>query len=122
MSNGSPEPNPSRHDGVTTPCPACGQAFIPTGRQRWCSGACRAAGYRRRKQTAAPPAALAAPAPRRPSTVYECDSCSTRTLGGQRCEECGAFTRRVGIGGHCPHCDEPVAIADIVGPELARLT
>jgi hypothetical protein len=122
MSNDSCAQNPSRHDGVTTCCPACGQPFIAAGRQRWCSGACRAAGYRRRKQTATPPLALAAPIPRRPSTVYECDSCSTRSLGSQRCEECGAFTRRVGIGGCCPHCDEPVTINDLIGPELARLT
>ena len=122
MSNDSRERGPSRHDGVTIPCPACGRRFVAAGRQRWCSGACRAAGYRRRKQTAAPPVALAAPAPLRPRTVYECDSCTTRSLGSQRCEECGAFTRRVGIGGCCPHCDEPVAVADLVGPELARLT
>jgi len=121
MSNDSRERDPSRHDGVTIPCPACGRAFTAVGRQRWCSGACRAVGYRRRKQTAAPPVALAAPTPLRPRTVYECDSCSTRSPS-QRCEDCGAFTRRVGIGGCCPHCDEPVAVADLVGPELARLT
>lgn len=25
------------------------------------------------------------------------------------------FCRRVGIGGLCPHCDEPVAISDLLG-------
>lgn len=90
MSNDSRERDPSRHDGVTIPCPACGRAFTAVGRQRWCSGACRAVGYRRRKQTAAPPVALAAPTPLRPRTVYECDSCSTRSIAepalrGLRC-------------------------------------
>jgi hypothetical protein len=26
--------------------------------------------------------------------------------------------RRVGLGGHCPHCDEPVAIADLLDEEV----
>ena len=31
----------------------------------------------------------------------------------QRCEDCGTFMRRVGIGGHCPACDEPVTIDEL---------
>ena len=46
----------------------------------------------------------------RPATVYECPSCETRYLGEQRCPDCGIFCRRVGPGGPCPHCDEPVAL------------
>jgi hypothetical protein len=51
---------------------------------------------------------------RREMTVYECDTCGGRVLGTQRCEECRTFMRAVGIGGSCPHCDEPVAISDLV--------
>ena len=31
-----------------------------------------------------------------------------------RCPDCGIFCRRVGPGGPCPHCDEPVALTDLV--------
>lgn len=113
--------SPPRHDSVTMPCPACGQPFVPSGRRQWCSGACRAAGYRRRKQAAAPALILPAPAPRRPRTIYECDSCSSRTLGQQRCPDCGTFGRAVGIGGNCPHCDEPVAIIELARPDPAQI-
>ena len=43
------------------------------------------------------------------------------TSGQQRCEDCGIFCRRVGAGGCCPHCDEPVAIADLLGPAPGAL-
>ena len=36
-----------------------------------------------------------------------------RLLGEQRCPDCATFARRVGPGGPCPHCAEPVAIADL---------
>jgi len=25
---------------------------------------------------------------------------------------------RVGLGGHCPHCDEPVAVEDLIAGEV----
>lgn len=46
--------------------------------------------------------------------VYACPSCDTRFLGEQRCPDCGLFGRRVGPGGLCPHCEEPVALADLL--------
>jgi hypothetical protein len=49
----------------------------------------------------------------RPSTVYECPSCQTRYLGNQYCPDCRLFCRRIGAGGLCPSCDEPVALADL---------
>jgi hypothetical protein len=48
------------------------------------------------------------------ATVYQCPSCDRRYLGEQRCEDCNVFARRVGPGGSCPHCDEPVAVTDLV--------
>lgn len=54
--------------------------------------------------------------PRREITVYECPHCESRYLGQQRCEECGVFCRRIGLGAPCPHCDEPVAIDDLTPP------
>lgn len=57
------------------------------------------------------------PAPhRRDNTVYECPNCETRLLGVQRREDCGTFTRRLGLGGHCPDCDEPVTIDEVLDP------
>ncbi len=78
-------------------CPACGQPFTPAGRRRWCSDACRQTAWRRRHPapgpagsgTAAPPAAAGN------ATIYQCPEC------------------RLGPGGACPHCDEPVAIKDL---------
>jgi hypothetical protein len=52
--------------------------------------------------------------PPRTTVIYECPLCSTRYLGVQRCPDCQQFCRRVGVGGLCPHCDEPVAVADLL--------
>lgn len=103
--------SPSRNDGVTIACPRCGRVFAPAGRQRFCSAACRQAAWRRRHGP--PPPALPARPPRS-ATVYECPTCGARFLGEQRCPDCQQFCRRVGPGGPCPHCDEPVAVTDLL--------
>jgi hypothetical protein len=102
---------PSRNDGVTIACPVCTRAFVPAGRQRFCSPACRQAAWRRRHPTPLPPLPTRLP---QPATVYECPTCGTRFLGQQRCPECQQFCRRVGPGGLCPHCEEPVAFVDLL--------
>jgi ssDNA-binding Zn-finger/Zn-ribbon topoisomerase 1 len=110
--------SPYRNDGVTiatgvtVSCPRCGQPFTPVGRQRFCAAACRQAAWRRQHSEAAPSLPTRAP---RPATVYECPGCGARFLGEQRCPDCNVFCRRVGPGGPCPHCDEPVALSDLVG-------
>ena len=106
--------SPSRYDSATTSYPACGVAFVAAGRQLWCSNACRSAGYRRRRKLATPPVVLLVSPPRRSFTVYQCDSCDIRHLGQQRCDSCGSFMRRLGYGGLCPCCDEPVAATELV--------
>jgi predicted nucleic acid-binding Zn ribbon protein len=110
--------SPLRHDAVTMACPVCQHPFVPAGRRKFCSDSCRAAAYRRRRD--ARPDRLVVPnaVPRQPITVYECDTCEARTLGEQRCETCNTWMRRVGVGGSCPHCDEPVAVAELVGQEV----
>ena len=105
---------PLRHDAVTIPCPICETPFTPAGKRLYCSGACNAAAYRRRKHAATRPVTIPRAHPTTPITVYECDACGTRTVGQQRCQDCGTFMRRVGLGGACPHCDEPVAINDLL--------
>ncbi len=107
---------PSRDDGVTmalSVCPICGATFSPTGRRRFCSDACRQAAWRRRHSTrkALPPLPKGDP---HSGIVYECPSCGGRYLGQQRCPDCQLFCRRIGPGGGCPHCDEPVAISDLI--------
>ena len=54
----------------------------------------------------------APPGRKRASTIYECQTCGTRALGTQRCEDCHTFMTAAGIGGLSPHCDEPVTITE----------
>ena len=103
--------SPSRNVAVTIPCPVCGLLFTPVGRQRVCSAACRQAAWRRRHGV--PPPSIPHRAAR-VATVYQCPTCDQRYLGEQRCPDCGVFCGRVGPGGLCPHCDEPVALADLL--------
>ena len=100
-------------------CPICHTPFPPHGRRRFCSDACKATAYRRRRNPGPAPVTVPTGRPRRPITVYECDDCGARALGDQRCNECSTFMRRIGYGGPCPHCDEPVAITDLIDQEDA---
>src|SRR5207247_4796976 len=102
--------NPVRDDHATIACAVCRRSFVPEGRQRFCSTTCRQTAWRRLHAAPVAPVVVVAKA----STVYECDTCANRYLGTQRCEDCNTFARKVGPGGCCPYCDEPVALADIV--------
>jgi hypothetical protein len=95
-------------------CPSCGRGFSPTGRRRFCSDACRQAAWRARHPGKLVTAILLPPQTPRPATIYECPICEARYLGEQRCPDCNIFCRRVGPGGACPHCDEPVAVSDLL--------
>lgn len=96
-------------------CPSCGGAFGASGRRLYCSDRCRRAAWARRRQSPPTPVVLAqALGPSRPITVYECDGCGLRALGSQYCEDCRTFMRRIGLGGQCPSCDEPVAATELV--------
>jgi predicted amidophosphoribosyltransferase len=104
--------SPSRDDTETITCPVCGQPFTPTGRRQYCADRCRKTAFRRRHQAPPGPVTVPAQSPRE-HTVYECPDCQQRLLGEQRCPDCGIFARRIAPGGPCPHCDEPVAVADL---------
>jgi hypothetical protein len=43
--------------------------------------------------------------------------CDVRLIGEQYCEECHSFARRLGPGGNCPCCDEPISITELLQPE-----
>lgn len=110
-----PTSTPSRNDSVTILCPVCRRRrFVPSGRKRVCSPACRQTLFRRRHAEADARLVVPPHRSRRNGTVYECPSCEARYLGSQRCFECGVFCRRVGAGGLCPECGEPVAVADLL--------
>ena len=109
---------PSCEGPVTVTCPVCQQAFARQGKRQWCSAACKTEAWRQRRQAARPPVVVPAARPRRPITVYECDGCGARTVGLQRCDECGTFMRKLGLGGPCPHCDEPVAVTELLDQEV----
>lgn len=110
----APTSRPSRDVSVAIPCPVCRRGFAPVGRQRVCSAACRQTVHRRRQHGSSPLVVLPPSRSRRDGTIYQCPGCETRYLGTQRCPECGVFCARVGPGGLCPHCEEPIALADLV--------
>jgi hypothetical protein len=109
---------PLRGEPAAVPCPVCQSLFAPRTNQRYCSKTCRDTAWRRRHQR--PPAVITVPPGRRRAgfTVYECEACGTRSLGSQRCEDCGSFMRRVGSGGQCPHCDETITVEELLGEEM----
>lgn len=111
-------PGPSRDDTATRTCPVCAGPFTATGRRTYCGSPCRKTAFRRRHQQ--PLAAITIPAarPRREFTIYECPNCEDRLFGEQRCPACGVFARRVDIGGPCPHCDQPVALQDLLDQDV----
>ena len=121
--DGSPDPT---DDQATTDgcggraCPVC-QATITSARARYCSDACKQRAYRLRQTDSMPLDLEALTAELRSRlalvarTVYECPTCEARFLGEQRCPDCHVFCRRLGLGGLCPHCDDPVALADRLG-------
>ncbi len=87
-----------------TACARCRTPFTPAGRRIYCSDACRQSAYRQRKPV------LDAP---RAAIVYECTTCQRRYLDERRCQDCNLYCKRIGPGANCPHCDEPVAHADL---------
>ena len=103
---------PSRNDGLTRACPICATPFPRSGRRRYCADSCRQAAWRRRHPVPLPPLPARTP---RAGTTYECGGCEARYLGEQWCPDCQRPCRRVGPGGSCPHCSEPVAVSDLLG-------
>jgi ribosomal protein L32 len=47
------------------------------------------------------------------AVVDECPECEERYLAERRCPDCQLFTRRLGRGGQCPHCEEPLAVSEL---------
>ena len=99
-------------------CPVCATLFQRVRRQRFCSARCRKIAWARTHQSDPRPAEpVPPPGRRRAATVYCCGTCETRYFGQQWCHECNTPAARIGYGGLCPHCDEPVALIDLLGTQ-----
>ncbi len=111
---------PWRDDVVTTSrCPVCTNNFIRVRRQKYCSPACRQAAFRGRQ-----PMTIPTPTPavsRRSVSVYQCEECEQCYLASQWCYDCNRPCRRLGFGGTCPCCDEPVSVTELINidPQMA---
>jgi hypothetical protein len=103
-------------------CPVCGTR-LPSARAQYCSPGCKQRAYRLRHGAAAggePTArdiALQHRQRRAAQTIYECPICEERYLGERRCPDCNRFCRALGLGGACPHCDQPILVAELLGRE-----
>ena len=51
---------------------------------------------------------------RKDHTVYQCPDCEARQIGSQFCDDCHSFMRRLGAGGTCPSCAEPLTFEELL--------
>ncbi len=100
-------------------CRACGRTFPVQGRKAYCDDACRQRGFRLRQRPSDEIGLGLATRLPKTAIVYQCPECEARCLGQQRCDDCGVFMKRLGPGGACPHCDEAVAVADLIAEDQA---
>ena len=103
-------------------CLVCGAA-LTSSRARYCSRAHQQRAFRLRHQPSLPDLQrLRQELQRRRAvvarTIYECPSCGERLVGERRCPDCRLFTRAIGLGGHCPECDTPLLLVDLLGEEV----
>jgi hypothetical protein len=103
-------------------CLVCGAA-LRSSRARYCSRAHQQRAFRLRHQTSLPDLQRLRQDLQRhravvAQTVYECPSCGERLVGERRCPECHLFSRAIGLGGHCPECDTPLLLVDLLGEEV----
>ena len=103
-------------------CLVCA-ADLPSRRARYCSDACKQRAYRLRQAdlTVTDTASLVTEFKRRADllahTIYECPDCGERFVAEQRCPDCHRFCRKLGLGGCCPDCQQPVLLAELLGIE-----
>lgn len=102
-------------------CLVCGAPLVST-RARYCSRAHQQRAFRLRHRTGVDLQNLRRQLHRRQAlvahTLYECPNCTERFVGQRRCPECQLFSRAVGLGGHCPECETPVLLVDLLGEEV----
>lgn len=106
-------------------CPGCQQYFVDPGQRAHCSAACRIADWRRNHpdRRTQPPLPL-------PADVYECPDCNRRYLwhsptlpaAAPNCPHCAVTCHRVGVGGRCPSCNQPVAANELLDNQEVTAT
>ena len=103
-------------EGDDTRCPSCLRSFVRQGRQAYCTAACRQKAYRQRTITTQIRAAIPSPPQRnrRQMSVYQCPDCEQVLLGEQWCPDCQRPCHRLGLGGNCPYCAEPVTVDQLL--------
>ena len=102
-------------------CRTCGRTFPAQGRKAYCDDACRQRGFRLRQRPSDEIGLGLATRLPKTAIVYQCPECEARCLGQQRCDDCGVFMKRLGPGGACPHCEEAVAVADLIAEVQASI-
>jgi hypothetical protein len=116
------EPSTARPEPRCLVCPTS----LPSRRARYCSDACKQRAYRlRRIDVTATDAALLATELKRlgelvAHTIYECPGCGERFMAEQRCPDCHRFCRKLGLGGCCPDCQQPVLLAELLSQPAER--
>ena len=97
-------------------CPSCLRPFTRHGRQTYCTPACRQKAYRQRNITSEIHTATPTPPRRHRRNVsdYQCPDCDQILLGEQWCPDCQRPCNRLGLGGSCPHCAEPVTVDQLL--------
>jgi hypothetical protein len=103
-------------------CLVCGAA-LSSPRARYCSRAHQQRAFRLRHRSGPPDLQRLRQELQRhravvARTIYECPSCNERLVGERRCPECNLFSRAIGLGGHCPECDTPLLLIDLLGEEV----
>ena len=99
-------------------CPVCNSQLSST-RARYCSSACRNRAWRRRRDQIVFRSDSNLPGQPSWLPIYECPQCKRRLLGDHRRPDCNFFGSRLGLGGRCPHCDEPVLLTDLASAPAA---
>lgn len=100
-------------------CRVCGRPLTDP-RAKFCSPAHKQLAYRIRRRK--PPASTEADLRRQlqrqrrltAHTIYECPNCQERFVGERRCQSCRLFCRSIGLGAHCPECDQPILLSDLL--------
>ena len=94
---------------------------LSSRRARYCSDACKQRAYRLRQvDLTATDADLLATELQRlgelvAHTIYECPDCGERFVAERRCPDCHRFCRKLGLGGCCPDCQQPILLAELLG-------
>ena len=122
MTNHDAAPNVPMRDGSRNRsggCLICGGA-LGFKRARYCSRA-QAMPFRLRHRTGVPDlpsCERTSAAPRSGGT--RSTSAQVRRTRRRRASlpDCHLFSRAVGVGGHCPECDSPVLLAELLGEEV----